>query len=40
MCLRQFYRVISQNRDYVECFCIDMENCFRFASQNWIKNCM
>ena len=40
MCYRQFFRVISQNRDYVENFCNDMENPFHFACQKWIKNCM
>ena len=33
----QFFRVISQNRDYVENFCNDMENLFLFACQNWIN---
>ena len=40
MCHRQFFIVISQNRDYVKNFCTDMENPFHFACQNWIKNCM
>ena len=40
MCHRQFFRVISQNRDYVENFCNDMENPFHFACQKWIKNCL
>ena len=37
MCHRQFFRVISQNRDYVENFCNDMENPFHFACQKWIN---
>ena len=32
-CHRQSFRVISQNRDYVENFCIDMQNPFHFACQ-------
>ena len=40
MCHGKFFRVISQNRDYVENFCNDLENAFHFACQNWIKNCM
>ena len=30
---RQFFRVISQNREYVENFCNDMGNPFQFACQ-------
>ena len=37
MCHRQFFKVISQNRDYVEIFCNDMENPFHFACQKWIS---
>ena len=37
MCHRQFFRVISQNREYVEIFCNDMENPCRFASRNWFN---
>ena len=37
MCHRQFFRVISQNRDYVENYCNDMENPFHFACQRWIN---
>ena len=33
MCHRQFFRVISQNRVYVENFCNEMENPFHFACQ-------
>ena len=37
MCHRQFCRVISQNREYVENFCNDVENLFHFACQKWIN---
>ena len=37
MCHRQFYRIISQNREYVENFCNDVENIFHFACQKWIN---
>ena len=37
MCHRQFFRVISQNRDYVENFCNDSINHFHFACQKWIN---
>ena len=37
MCHRQFFRVISQNRDYVENFCNDINNPFLFACQKWIN---
>ena len=40
MCHGQMFTVISQNRDYVENFCNDMENLFHFACQKCIKNCM
>ena len=33
MCHRQFFRVISQNHDYVEYFCNDSNNAFHFACQ-------
>ena len=39
MCQRQIFRVISQNRDFVENFCNDVENLFHFACQKWIKKC-
>ena len=39
MCLRRFFRVISQNRDYVNNFCNDRNNTFHFACQKKIKNC-
>ena len=37
MCHRQFFRVISQNREYVENFCNDAENPFHFSCQKWIN---
>ena len=37
MCHRQFFGVISQNRDYVENFCNDRRNLFHFACQKWIN---
>ena len=37
MCHRQFLRVISQNREYVEIFCNDMENPFHIACQKWLN---
>ena len=40
MCHRQFFKLISQNREYVENFCNDTENLFHFACQKWIKKCM
>ena len=40
MCHRQFFRVISQNREYVDSFCNDRSNPFHFACQKWIKNGM
>ena len=39
MCHRRFFRVISQNRDFVDNFCNDRNNTFHFACQKWIKNC-
>ena len=36
MCLRQFFRIISQNRDYVEKFSTDRNNLFHFACRKWI----
>ena len=40
MCHRQFFRVIPQNRKYVDIFCSDRNNPFHYASQKWIKKCM
>ena len=37
MCHRQFFRVISQNRKYVDIFCNNRNNPFHFACQNWIN---
>ena len=34
---RRFFRIISQNRDYVENFCNDMDNPFHFACQKSIN---
>ena len=31
MCHRQFFRIIYQNREYINYFCNDMENPFHFA---------
>ena len=36
---RHFFRVILQNRDFVEIFSNDRNNTFHFACQKWIKNC-
>ena len=38
ICHRQFFGVISQNREYVDNFCNDRNNPFHFACQKWIKN--
>ena len=35
MCHRHFFRVISQNRDYVENFGNDRRNPFHFACRQW-----
>ena len=37
MCHRQFFRVISQDGEYVEKFCNDMEIPFLFACQKWFS---
>ena len=37
---RQFFKILSQNRDYVQTHCNDRNNPFHFACQTWIKNCM
>ena len=31
LCRRQFFRIISQSREYINAFCNDMENAFQFA---------
>ena len=36
-CHRQFFRIILQNRDYVESFSNDMESSFLFACQKWFN---
>ena len=38
MC-RQFFKILSQNRDYVQTNCNDRNNPFHFACQTWIENC-
>ena len=35
MCHRQFFRIISQNREYKNNFCNDLYNLFHFACRNW-----
>ena len=40
MCHRGFFKVISENRKYVDNFCNDRNNPFHFASQKCVKNCM
>ena len=37
---RQFFKILSRNRDYVQTHCNDRNNPFHFACQTWIKNCM
>ena len=36
---RQFFKIFSRNRDYVQTHCNDRKNPFHFACQTWIKNC-
>ena len=36
---RQFFKILSRNRDYVQNHCDDRNNPFHFACQTWIKNC-
>ena len=36
---RQFFKKLSQNRDYVQTHCNDRNNPFHFACQTWIENC-
>ena len=36
---RQFFKKLSQNRDYVQTHCNDGNNPFHFACQVWIENC-
>ena len=37
MCHRQFFRVIPQNREYVENICNYVESPFDFACRNWFN---
>ena len=37
---RQFFKILSRNRDYVQTRCNDINNPFHFACQIWIKSCM
>ena len=34
---RQFFKILSQNKQYVESFCNDPFSLFLFASQKWIN---
>ena len=36
---RQFFKILSRNRDYVFAHCNDRNNPFHFACQIWIKSC-
>ena len=36
---RQFFKILSRNRDYVQTHCDDRNNPFHFACQTWIENC-
>ena len=36
---RQFFKILSQNRDYVQTYCNDGNNPFHFACQTWIEKC-
>ena len=36
---RQFFKILSRNRDYVQTYCNDRNIPFHFACQTWIKNC-
>ena len=38
MCKRQFFRVISKNREYVDSFSNDWNKPFQFACQKWINH--
>ena len=37
MCHRQFFKIYSQNLDYVKTHCTDINNTFLFASRKWIS---
>ena len=34
---RQFFTIISQNKQYVDYFCIDLNISFHFACQKWLN---
>ena len=36
---RQFFKILSRNRDYVQTHCNDRNNPFHLACQTWIENC-
>ena len=36
---RQFFKILTKNREYVETHCNDRNNPFHIACQTWIKNC-
>ena len=36
---RQFFKILSRNRDYVPTHCNDRNKPFQFACQTWIKKC-
>ena len=36
---RQFFKILSQNHEYIQTHCNDRNNHFHFACQKWIKNC-
>ena len=36
---RQFFKILSQNRDFEQTHCDDRNNPFHFACQTWIENC-
>ena len=36
---RQFFKILTKNRDYVETHCNDRNNPFHFACQTWIESC-
>ena len=36
---RHFFKILSENRDYVQTYCNDRNDPFHFACQTWIKNC-
>ena len=36
---RQFFKILTKNREYVETHCNDRNNPFHIACQTWIKKC-